>query len=173
MGFATTFDDFASLRDIYEEFDEEEHTHRTTYVIQFLLRDLSSKFDVYFTMPSAKFLNGIVKKTMLSFVQFGFTVRALLSDGASSNHSLLKALCGHVDGSRSPIITWFTSPYDGGMIVCPSHQVIVNEYYKQHTHTHTYTHTHIYKKLFLHSPTLYSTVEEYDSCFIQFSSWRN
>ena len=70
----------------------------------------------------AKFLHGIVVRTMLAFTQFGFSVRALLSDGASANLSLM----GHIDGSTGAISPWFTSPYDGGkvyLIVCPSHQV--------------------------------------------------
>ena len=63
---------------------------------------------------------------MLAFTQFGFSVRALLSDGASANLSLMKMLCGHVDGSMGAISPWFVSPYDGRktyLIVCPSHQV--------------------------------------------------
>ena len=108
------------------------NTQKTTYVIQFLWRDLSSKFDIigpYFTIPStmeAKFLHGIVVRTMLAFTQFGFGVRALLSDGASANLSLMKILCGHEDASTMAISPWFTSPYDGKkvyLIVCPSHQV--------------------------------------------------
>jgi hypothetical protein len=51
----------------------------------------------------AKFLHGIVVRTMLAFTQFGFSVRALLSDGASANLSLMKTLCGHVDGSTGAI----------------------------------------------------------------------
>lgn len=82
-----------------------------------------------FTIPStmeAKFLHGIVVRTMLAFTQFGFGVRALLSDGASTNLSLMKILCGHEDVSTTAISPWFTSPYDGNkvyLIVCPSHQV--------------------------------------------------
>ena len=83
----------------------------------------------YFTIPStmeAKFLHGIVARTMLAFTQFGFGVRALLSDGASANLSLMKILCGHEDASTMAISPWFTSPYNGKkvyLIVCPSHQV--------------------------------------------------
>ena len=58
----------------------------------------------------AKFLHGIVVRTMLAFTQFGFSVRALLSDGTSANLSLMKMLCGHVDGTTGSISPWFTSP---------------------------------------------------------------
>lgn len=135
VGFCMCSEDFASLHDVYEDLDEDEKSQKTTYVIQFLWRDLSSDFDVigpYFTIDStmeAKYLHGIVVRTMLSFTQFGFGVRALLSDGASANLSLMKTLCGHMDGSTTPISPCFTSPYDGckvHLIVCPSHQVCYN-----------------------------------------------
>ena len=56
---------------------------------------LTSDFDVtgpYFTCPSTieMFLHSIVTRTVLAFSQFGFGVRALLCDGASTNLSLLK-----------------------------------------------------------------------------------
>ena len=132
MGFSMSSDEFLSLHDIYEDLEEDEHSQKTIYVIQFLWRDLSSDFDIigpYFTIPStmeAKFLHGIVVRTMLAFTQFGFGVRALLSDGASANLSLMKILCEHKDASTSAINPWFTSPYDGKKVhlfICPSHQV--------------------------------------------------
>ena len=46
MGFALSSDDFAGLHDIYEDIDKEERCQKTTYVIQFMWRDLSSSFDV-------------------------------------------------------------------------------------------------------------------------------
>ena len=58
-------------------------------------------FDVigpYFTCPSTvetRDLHSIVTCTMLAFTQFGFPVRALLCDGASTNLSLLKLMCGY------------------------------------------------------------------------------
>ena len=104
MGFSMSSDDFSNLHDIYAGLPDDEGSQKTTYVIQFLWRDLSSDFDIigpYFTIPStmeAKFLHRIVVQTMLAFTQFGFGVRALLSDGASANLSLMKILCGHQDG---------------------------------------------------------------------------
>lgn len=65
-----------------------------------LWRDLSSSFDVvgpYYTSLEMQFLHSIVTKTMLVFSQFEFNVCALLCDGASSNLSLLKLLCGYVN----------------------------------------------------------------------------
>ena len=131
MGFAMSSDDYASLHDVYESLDTDEKCQKTSYIIQFLWRDLSSEFDVigpYFTVSStmeSKFLHSMVTRTMLAFVQHGFSVRALLCDGASSNLSLLKLMCG-VDDESAPIEPWFQSPFDGKrvcVIVCPSHQV--------------------------------------------------
>ena len=131
MGFAMSSDDYASLHDVYESLDTDEKCQKTSYIIQFLWRDLSSEFDVigpYFTVSStmeSKFLHSMVTRTMLAFVQHGFSVHALLCDGASSNLSLLKLMCG-VDDESAPIKPWFQSPFDGKrvcVIVCPSHQV--------------------------------------------------
>ena len=131
MGFAMSSDDYASLHDVYESLDTDEKCQKTSYIIQFLWRDLSSEFDVigpYFTVSStmeSKFLHSMVTRTMLAFVQHGFSARALLCDGASSNLSLLKLMCG-VDDESAPIEPWFQSPFDGKrvcVIVCPSHQV--------------------------------------------------
>ena len=83
------------MHDVYDSLSEDEKCQKT-YVVQFLRRDLSSDFDVvgpYFNCSSsmeAHFLHSMVTRTMLAFSQFGFQVRALLCDGASSNLSLLK-----------------------------------------------------------------------------------
>ena len=94
-------DDFSSLHDIYDGLDVNEKWQKTTYIMQFLWRDLTSDFEVigpYFTCSSTvemHFLHSIVTRTMLAFTQFGFAVQALLCDGASTNLSLLKLMCGH------------------------------------------------------------------------------
>ena len=66
----------------------------TTYVLQFMWRDLSSDFDVlgpYFNIPSTKYLHSLVTRTMLAPL-FGFGVKAMLSDGASSNDTGTKMI---------------------------------------------------------------------------------
>ena len=126
-------DEFISLHDEYEGLCEDKKCQQTSYVVQFLWRDLSSSFDVvgpYFNCSSSlemQFLHSMVVRTMLAFSQFGFHVRALLCDGASSNLSLLKLFCGYVSNEDKDIQEpWFTSPFDGKnvyLLVCPSHQV--------------------------------------------------
>ncbi len=127
--------DMISLHDVYEELRTGEQCQKTQYVLQFLWRDLSSDFDVigpYFNCSSSlevKSLHSFVIRSMLVFVQFGFGIRAILCDGASSNLKLLKLLCGVSDNSEDLIETSFQSPFDGKSIhaiVCPSHQVYSN-----------------------------------------------
>ena len=124
-------EDFSSLHDIYDGLTLNDNCQKTSYVIQFLWRDLTSSYDVigpYFTIPStmeARFLHGIVIRTILAFCKFGFETKALLCDGASSNLALFKCLCGYGSAS-SEINPWFVSPFDNTkvyLIVCPSHQV--------------------------------------------------
>ena len=80
-------EDLKSLHDVYDSLDTDEKCQKTSYVIQFLWRDLSSDFDAigpYFTVSStmeSKFLHSIVTKTMLAFSQYGFSIRALVCDG--------------------------------------------------------------------------------------------
>ena len=52
IGLAMSPEDMSSLHDIYMAYDEDTKTEQTTYVLQFLWRDLTSKFDIvgpYFT----------------------------------------------------------------------------------------------------------------------------
>ena len=67
----------------------------------------------------------MVTRTMLVFVHFGFGVRALLCDGASSNLSLLKVFSNYV-GKVDITDPSFLSHFDGKrvhLLACPSHQV--------------------------------------------------
>ena len=132
IGYAMSAEDFISLHDVYEGLMEDDKCQKTTYIIQFLWRDLSSDFDVvgpYFNCSASletKSLHAMVIRTMLIFSQFGFVVRALLCDGASSNLSLLKLLCGHTNNDVDINQPSFKSPFDGRhvhLLVCPSHQV--------------------------------------------------
>ena len=80
VGYALSSEDLASLHDVYESLDTDEKCQKTSYIVQFLWRDLSSDFDAlgpYFTVPStmeSKFLHAMVTKTMLAFTQFGFSI---------------------------------------------------------------------------------------------------
>ncbi len=123
-------EDFISLHDVYQGLSENERCEKTSYMLLFVWTDLSSDFNVvgpYFNCSSTmetQFLHSIVIRTMLSFCRFDFYVRSLLCDGASSNLSLLKLLCGYINDEVTNIKEpWFKSPFDGSnvyLIVCPS-----------------------------------------------------
>ena len=134
----------------------------TAYIVQFLWRDLSSKFDVvgpFYSCSSSlktQSLHSMVVWTMLALSQFGFLVRALLCDGASSNLSLLELLCGYSNNGVDITQLSFKSSFDWKrvhLIICPSHQVntvanCINDI--------------IYKNNYFNF-----TLEEHDCCIVQ------
>ena len=140
VGIAMGPDQLASLHDVFRTADEGFRTHKTSYILQFMWRDLSAPFDAvgpFFTSESGldtMFLMSCVFEAMFAFETYGFSVGALVCDGASCNLSLLKRLCGTAGkfGSTSSSIAGrvpcsFVNPYSGHptyLIVCPSHQVI-------------------------------------------------
>lgn len=70
-GMSMTHEDMACLHDVYQSLDEK--TKTTTYVMQFLWRDLTSSFDVvgpYYCSSSTlecKFIIGVVLETIKIF----------------------------------------------------------------------------------------------------------
>ena len=137
VGLALSAADMSELHDIYETVDSSNPTQRTTYVLQFLWRCLTSQFDVigpYYTSGksfSHKFLMSCILATLHSFHLYNFKVAVLIGDGASSNLTLFKHLCGY-KGVFPPtdhehyIKPWFINPYSGEkthILICPSHQV--------------------------------------------------
>lgn len=133
IGYSVCSDDLANMHDVYDGLDADNSNKKATYVLQFLWRDLTSSFDVigpYFALSGSvecSFLHSFVTRTMLAFQKYNFYTRALLCDGASSNLSLIKILCGFDDSKESTVARpWFISPLDGKqvfLIICPSHQV--------------------------------------------------
>ncbi len=83
-------------------------TQKTTYVLQFLWRDLSPDFDLigpYFTSCAgldSRFTLACLFETMQSLQSDGFKVKALICDGASWNLSMLKKLCGQEESDHEP-----------------------------------------------------------------------
>lgn len=119
---------------------------KTSYIVQFLWRDLTSGFDLigpYFPVPNSMDSNVLQEFFMLclkAFTAYGFRVAIVLCDGASSNLTLLKMLCGFPratlpideeaadERARYSVDMSFTNPEDptGNPIfamICPSHQV--------------------------------------------------
>ena len=134
VGLAMSHEELASLTDVYQVLDPEYRSMQTTYILQFLWRDLTSPFDVvgpYFTSSSSlenKFILSCVLESMKMFHLYGFKVYALVCDAAASNVSVIKATTGvHGAYSNSEVRPEFRNPYDPSRmaywIICPSHQV--------------------------------------------------
>ncbi len=124
-----TQDDLATLGDVYryDHEDDEDGPAKTTYVLQFFWRDISSHFDLvgpFFTSQcglDSRFTLACLYDTMQALESVGFKVKGLVCDGASWNLSLIKKLC-----STSTSKACFTNPFSDEkcwVIVCPSHQV--------------------------------------------------
>ena len=100
LGFAMTHEDMANLLDVYQTLDAEAATQSTTYILQFLWRDLTSSFDLvgpYYTSSGAfesKFIVGVVLETVKLYHLYGFNTSLLVCDGASSNLSTIKLTMG-------------------------------------------------------------------------------
>ena len=100
VGLAMTTEEQASLHDIYRTLDGTESTQQTSYILQFLWRDLTSSFDIvgpYFTccgsIPS-KFILACVLETLRLFQMYGFKTSILVCDGAAANLTTIKATMG-------------------------------------------------------------------------------
>ena len=141
VGLALTHDELATLADVYEQLANDK-PKKTTYILQFLWRDVSSKFDLigpFFTSESGldtRFTAACLFEVMRSLEAVGFQIVCLICDGASSNLTLLKNLCGVrgqfgynlSDSDPFAVSCSFKNPFSDDTvwcIVCPTHQVII------------------------------------------------
>lgn len=138
VGLAMTHDDISCLHDVYQP---DAFTKSTTYILQFLWRDLTSSFEVigpYYTSSGcfeSKFIVGVVLETVKAFHLFGFQTSLLVCDGASCNLTAIKSTMGlsGIFGSNpsltdpNEIKPSFVNPFDPSRsvywLICPSHQV--------------------------------------------------
>ena len=92
-------DELPVLCDVYSSVIQS-GCRKASYIVQFLWRDLTSGYDMigpYFPVPNSMDANTLQQFFMLclkSFSAYGFRVSIVLWDGASSNLTLLKMLCG-------------------------------------------------------------------------------
>lgn len=146
-----THSDLATLGDVYEELNND-MSIKTTYVLQFLWRSMSSDFDLigpYYTSSDgldSLFTLACLYETMQSLESVGFKVKALICDGANWNLSMIKKLCEQSDSDQKSKLceqsnsdqetmkqpdesTHSTSPWNPFsdekcfIVNCPSHQV--------------------------------------------------
>ena len=143
VGLAMTSKDQASLHDVYQMLDGSETIQQTSYILQFLWRDLTSSFDIvgpYFTCGgslASKFILACVLETLRLFQMHGFKTSVLVCDGAASNLTTIKATMGihgafgscNDTGDPHKVEPWFINPFNPPnkiyWIICPSHQVIL------------------------------------------------
>ena len=145
IGLAITPEEFTNLHDVYMTLDTDRNSRPTEYVLQFLWRDISSKFDVigpYYSSDKgmdSRFLLSCVLETMRVFEVYEFTTCGLVFDGASSNLKLAKHFCswagafGERPMPKSPkkyeVPHKFPNPFRRDvtvyLIICPSHQVMI------------------------------------------------
>ena len=150
VGFAMTHEDMANLLDVYQTLGAEVATQSTTYILQFLWRDLTSSFDLvgpYYTSNGtfeSKFILGVVIETIKLYYMYSFNTSLLVCDGASPNLSTIKLTMGVTgvfsrDKSQPDadfISPTFVNPFNPSRnihwIICPSHQVCIRMCTKVH-----------------------------------------
>jgi hypothetical protein len=157
VGLAMLSDDLASLQDIYQLIDCDAKTQQTSYIMQFLWRDLTSGFDIvgpYFTSRKTfenKTILSCLLETLQNFHVHGFKTCLLVCDAASANVSTIKATCGDSGAyGLSPdlidhhkVSPYFQHPFDPTRklfwMICPSTLILI----------------------FMHTGILYRTLTEY------------
>jgi len=132
-----------SLHDVYEELDSDRKKMRTSYVLQFLWRDLTSEFDVigpYYSSHNGmkhKFVMTCVFSAIHALHLYGFETMVVVLDGASTNLAAMKYFIlgkgGMFGMNDNPTVddphflkSWFKNPFTGHktfFVPCPSHEV--------------------------------------------------
>ena len=97
FGLAMTPDDMSTLHNAYQLVNEDTASEHTSYILQFLWRDLTSSFDVVgpnFTSSNpleCKFIMSCIIQTLRLFYLYSFHTYALVCDGAGAT---IKSTCG-------------------------------------------------------------------------------
>ena len=144
MGLAMTPKDLASLNDIYTLLKSSDTSKQTSYILQFLWRDLTSEFDIvgpYFTSANSvdgKFVLACVLETVKLFELHNLKTSVLVCDGGSSNVAAIKTShgchgpysvksCEDDETDKYSVEPWMLNPFNPPhkiyWLICPSHQV--------------------------------------------------
>ena len=134
VGLAMSYEDLSSLTDIYQLLQGDCRAQQTSYILQFLWRDLTSSFDAvgpYFTSAGpleSKFILSCVLESLRMFHVNGFNTCCLVCDAAATNVAVIKATTD-VEGAYgdAEVNPEFINPFDPlrkiYWVICPSHQV--------------------------------------------------
>ena len=91
IGLSMGREELSSLSDVYSLLSDD-NVEQTSYILQFLWRNLTSKFDIvgpYFTTSKtmeAKFIIACLMETLKLFYMHGLKVSTVVCDGASHSH---------------------------------------------------------------------------------------
>ena len=143
IGLAMTPEEMSSLHYVFMSYNEDTKTAHTSYILQFLWRDLTSPFDIigpYFTSSKTFTATHIIcylYETTKIFEVYGFHTLALVCDGAGPNLAAVKCMTSVTSGAYGAdsklgeahkIPTpCFSNPFNPTnkiyWVICPSHQV--------------------------------------------------
>jgi len=138
-GLAMTEGDLSSLNDIYRILKEPQAPKQTSYILQFLWRDLTSSYDI--VGPCSESVDGnyilaCMLETVKLFQMHGLKTSLLVCDGCPANLTTIKATHG-CSGAYSvssdatedifKVEPWMINPYCPPALIywmiCPTHQV--------------------------------------------------
>lgn len=142
-GLAMTSKEMSSLTDAYQLLQTPQTPAKTSYILQFLWRDLTNGYDIvgpYFTCAESvdcKFILACVLESIKLSQYHGLKIRLLVCDGCAANLTTIKAThgqCGTYSLSDDPTTTdkfeikpWFINPFSPPdlifWMICPTHQV--------------------------------------------------
>lgn len=136
VGLAIDENEYAWLKDIFEV-PRAAEPQGAEYVLQFLWRDLTSKYDVigpfFFSSKSvdSTFITACLLETIRACHAYMFKVLGIVCDGAATNLTVVKNTLG-ITGSFTTMNDFiptmsFSNPFDSSMkchwIICPAHQL--------------------------------------------------
>jgi len=135
--------DLSSLNDIYRILEQPQSPKQTSYILQFLWRDLTSNYDItgpYFTSSETvdgKFILSCVLETIKLLQMHGLRTSLLVCDGCPANLSTIKlshgysgaySLLSDTTGDKFEIKPWMINPFNPPdriyWMICPTHQVL-------------------------------------------------
>ena len=94
IGIAMDHKDMSSLTDVYQLLDGD-NVQQTSYILQFLWRDLTSPLGPYFTCAKTIESKFVISCVFETIHLYGLKTSLLVCDGASSNLSTIKATHDH------------------------------------------------------------------------------
>ena len=132
----------SSSTDVYQLLQTLKTVAQTSYILQFLWRDLTSSYDMvgpYFTCAGSvdsTFILTCVLETIKLFQRHGLKTSLLVCDGCAPNLTTIKATHEHIgaysitddaSADQFEVQPWFINPFAPPDLIfwmtCPTHQV--------------------------------------------------